>query len=96
MPAPGAAGTARVYYIPAPATLTTGGSVTSFNGVAGWEEYIIVDCLIKAAFKQELDPALLIKQKSDMIDRIKLSLSRMDGAEPDTIRDVYAETLEDL
>jgi hypothetical protein len=84
----------RLWYIAAPPVLVESGgvgSVVTFDGVAGWEEYVIIDCLIKAAFKQETDPSLLIKQKTDLIKRIGDSLLRSDGCEPDRIRDVSSE-----
>ncbi len=52
-PTPGAAGTYRHRYVPAPADLTADADVV--NGVAGWEEIIVNDAARKCLMKEESD-----------------------------------------
>ena len=61
-----------------------------FNGINGYEEYVILDCCIKAAIKEESDAASYYQQKSDMKMRIIESAdNRSEGGLMMT--DVYAE-----
>lgn len=41
-----------------------------FDGINGWEEYVIVDCAIKGAQKQEADVSALMAQKGSLMARI--------------------------
>lgn len=44
---------------------------TTFDGIAGWEEFVIIDSAIKAQIKQENDISGLVAQRSDMVEEIQ-------------------------
>ena len=44
----------QVWYVPVPAELS--GDADIFDGISGWEEYIILDCIVKARVRDEDDP----------------------------------------
>lgn len=59
------------------ATLMFWTDAVTMDGIAGWEEYVIVDAAIKAAIKQENDYTGLVLQKEAMLARIDaMSLGR--------------------
>ena len=91
-PTPSWGGTVRVWYIPNPPNYATDGSENSntFDYIAGWEEYVITDCLIKFAGKEESDASLYAAQKNALIRRIKSMAADLDDAEPDRIRDEWS------
>ena len=91
IPTPNWSGTVTVWYCPAPSELDEDSD--TWNGFAGWEEYAVVDCCIKLAQKQEEDATLLVKQKADLVARIRNMATDLDDNEPDRIRDVEMETL---
>jgi hypothetical protein len=62
----------------------------TFDGINGWEEYIIIDSAIKAAIKEEGDISELNSQKSAVLDRIKRSAPNRDVGGPIMMTDVYA------
>lgn len=86
-----AAGSYRLWYIPTFVPLT---GVQTFDGVNGWDDYVVVDCAIKAREKEESDVRDLKDDKKALLMRIK-SMARMrDGAEPPRVTDVHAEVAE--
>lgn len=93
-PKPTWTGTAVLWYIPAPAQLVNDSD--TFDGIAGWEEYVVVDCCIKLAQKREEDASLLVKLKGDLVARIRSSACERDDAEPDRVRDVESESLDGI
>jgi hypothetical protein len=86
--------TIRVWYTPAPPVLdeTSPGTSDVWDGVAGWEEWVILDCCLKLAVKQEEDTAALMAQRAEVWTDIMGDASEVDDAEPDRIRDVALET----
>lgn len=52
-------------------TLSFWNDSTLISGVAGWEEYIVIDAAIKAGIKQENDISGLINQRNDMTQEIQ-------------------------
>lgn len=88
-PTPTWTGTVRYWYIPAPPQLSL--DTDMWDGIAGWEQYVIVDCCIKCGIKQKEDVAELMAQKAALAGRIKMLCSDMDDNEPDRVRDVYLE-----
>jgi len=53
------------------ATLSYWSDATTVDGIAGWEEFIIIDAAIKSKIKQEEDFSGLYQQKMDMKARIE-------------------------
>jgi len=44
---------------------------TTFDGISGWEEFVIIDSAIKAQIKQEGDISGLVAERQDMVDEIQ-------------------------
>lgn len=61
---------------------------SSFDGIDGWEEYVIIDAAIKAQIKQEGDYAGLAGQKADMKMRIEAMAEGRDIGEASHTSDV--------
>lgn len=89
-PTPAWSGSVRIWYLPVAATLSSDGS--TFDAINGWEEYVVVDCCIKAAAKEEADASLWAAQKQALIQRIRTNAQQVDDGEPARVRDVDAES----
>jgi hypothetical protein len=85
VPATAAAGTYRVWYIPRATELSL--TTDTFDGINGWEEFVIVDAAIKCMVKQELGTQELEKQKRDLIRRIEAMAPNRDADAPACIKD---------
>lgn len=85
VPAVAATGTYRVWYIPRAAELSL--TTDTFDGINGWEEFVIVDAAIKCMIKQELGTQELEKQKKDLIRRIEAMAPNRDADAPACIKD---------
>ena len=88
-PVPNWSGTVRVWFIPAPPDLSD--DVTTVDGIAGFEEWVVLDCCIKCLAKEESDVSVFLDAKMRMEDRIKRLASDRDIGEPDRVRDVLKE-----
>lgn len=88
-PTPNWTGTVRLWYIPAPSVLSE--DTDTFDGVSGWEEYVIVDCILKAKVRDEEDIQEVMAQKQILVGRIQELAAERDVSEPDRIRDVESE-----
>jgi len=86
--APPASGTIKVWYVPAATLLTTGSD--TFDGVNGWEEYVVLDAAIKCLVKEESDVSALVKFKEDQLQRIMAAAPNRNAAEPQRVTDVNA------
>lgn len=92
LPAPTGAQTVTVWYVPAPPLYTS--DSYSIDGIAGWEEYVVVDCVIKCLQKQESDASSFFAQKEALRRRIQaMATMRDQGAAP---RVVDATALDDV
>ena len=60
----------------------------SFDGFGGWEEYVVADCLIKCANKDEADPQPAMVLKEALKERIQAAASNRDSAGPEFVADV--------
>ena len=86
LPAPTAAQTVTVWYVPAPTRYTTTDS--TFDGIAGWEEYIVVDCVIRCLQKQESDVSTFMGQKEALRRRIQAMATMRDRSQAPRVTDV--------
>lgn len=59
----------------------------TINGISGWEEYITVDCAIKARIKEESDISALLNQKNEMKARIDQLAESRDASLPSRVSD---------
>lgn len=89
-PAPTASDTVTVHYIPYPTSLSADGD--TFDGINGWEEYVIVDCAAKMIEKEEGEAAPLYKRKAELMQRIQGQASKRDAGFPDAVIDIHANT----
>lgn len=78
--------TIRVWYIPTFVTLSSDSS--TFDGISGWTEYVIIDAAIKCMQKEESDVSVLVLQKAAIIQRIEAASENRDAGFPKTISDV--------
>jgi len=75
-----------VHYIPSMTKFVS--DVDTFDGVNGWEEYIIIDTAIKMLRKEESDITALTFEKNDMLKRIESMAKDRDAGSPDYVADV--------
>ena len=88
-PTPTWSGTVRVWYIPAPPQLSL--DTDTWDGISGWEQYVVIDCCLKLGRKQKEDVTELVAEKTALAGRIRGLSADMDDNEPDRVRDVYLE-----
>jgi hypothetical protein len=60
----------------------------TFDGISGWEEYVIIDAAIKAKIKQEQDISDLKDQRNEMADRIMSMAEGRDAGQAQHVSDV--------
>lgn len=75
----------RLWYIPAPTRLSADSD--TFDGIAGFEEWVVIDSAIKCKMKQEDDVSALMMERSIM------QMEILDSVYP---RDMENETMIDL
>ena len=83
----------RVWYTPVATALVDDSD--SFDGINGYEEYVVIDAAIKMLQKEESDISILYRQKQDMLKRIESAAANRDSGEPETIGDVSRSHLYD-
>lgn len=72
------------------ATLSYWSDATLVDGIAGWEEYVIIDAAIKALIKQEQDYMPLYQQKMDMKARIESMVEGRDASQAMHVSDALS------
>lgn len=85
IPPQNAAGLYRMWYIPRAPDLVADGD--EFDGINGWEDYVVVDAAIKMLQKQEDDVGVLMAQKQQLKERIEAMAASRDAGAPETITD---------
>ncbi len=78
----------QLWYVPEPTSLVN--LTDTMDGIAGWEEYVIVDACIKALNKDETDATAFMKQKADMKARLEDMAQNRDAGSPATVADSQA------
>lgn len=86
IPESNAGGQYRIWYTPKPSTLSL--DADSFDGINGWEEYVVVDAAIKMLLKEESSVTALMEIKQALKKRIESSATKRDSARPKTITNV--------
>jgi hypothetical protein len=80
----------RVYYIPTCPVLATGGEEgddVTFNGIHGWDEYIVIDTALKIAIKDGTIPTEpLVMQLQKIATRIENNAPNWAPREPMRVR----------
>lgn len=89
IPTPTGNYTVNVNYIPTPTLLVADGD--TFDGVAGWEEYAVLDAAIKCATKNQKWELLqaLEGRKGAMLERIQKMAPEHDGGSATRVKDVF-------
>lgn len=85
IPNPASNDSFRIWYIPHATPLVADGD--TFDGINGWEDYIVVDAAIKMLQKEESDVQVLFAQKQLLKIRIENMAEDRDAGEPKTISD---------
>lgn len=75
----------KLWYVPRALDLTT--DTSSFDGINGWEEYVVIDAAIKMRVKEESPVEELMIAKQDMRSRILSASSGRDSGEPARVVD---------
>jgi len=70
----------RIWFVPLMPLLVA--NADSFDGVNGWEEYVVVDAAIKCLQKEESSTTDLERQKGALIKRIEAMAADRDAGEP--------------
>jgi hypothetical protein len=78
----------RVWYTPLPTELSSDSD--SFEGINGWEEYVVVDAAIKCLQKEESSTTDLEKAKAQLGKRVADMAAKRDSAKPKQITNVNA------
>ena len=86
IPVPSAAGSIKLWYISIPTPLAL--DTDTFDGINGWEEYVIVDAAMKMLIKEESDVSALMSEKQGLTARINTMASSRDSGTPDRVVDV--------
>jgi hypothetical protein len=84
-PTPTTTDTVKIYYVPAPAELTSGSSVEVFNG---FDEYIMIDTAIMLKQKEEADVQVLLIQKQELKQLIFDTMAGRDAGFPEKVTDI--------
>lgn len=77
-------GTARIWYVPAP-TVFTNVTTDNFDGVAGWEEYIVQMCAIDCLNKEESNTNAQRAKLAEVTARIQAAADSRDAGSPPRI-----------
>lgn len=88
-PAPDAAITVKIWYIPKHTELVNDTDI--LDDINFYAEYVIVDAAIKMLNKEESDVSVLMAQKADLKRRIEEASNNRDAGEPESIQDIYIE-----
>lgn len=75
--------TFRIWYVPVMSELVD--DTDTFNGINGWEQYIVIDAAIKMLNKEESDSSNLVLQKKQLKERIETMAQNRDAANPEVI-----------
>lgn len=85
VPVPNGNQNMKLWYVPVPASLSSDSD--SFNGINGYEEYIVIDAAIKMRVKEESPVDELMMAKEAMRQRVLQASSGRDSGEPNRVVD---------
>lgn len=84
----------KLWYVPASPKLVA--DIDTFDGINGWEEFVVIDAAIKMLQKEESDVSVLAAQKAAIIQRINLMAENRDEGHSFRVQDVQRMWNEDL
>ncbi len=85
VPVPSGANECKLFYAPAFQNLTTDSA--TFDGINGWEEFVVLDAAIKMLAKEESDVSVLAAQRGAMLQRIEDMKVMRDIGSPSRVGD---------
>lgn len=91
LPVPNQAFTLRIHYIPSCVRADDTNDDVYYDGVNGWEEWIIWDCVAKMLAKQESDPGFAMSQRAQVEGRIRALAGSIDRMHPERAQDWQTE-----
>lgn len=83
----------KLWYIPSMTELA--GDSDEFDGINGWEDYIVVDAAIRALVKEESDVSALYAEKQKLLDRVRTLAPNRDAGESYTVTDSSKDGLDE-
>jgi hypothetical protein len=93
-PTPTINATVKMWYVPV--ALKLQGDNDTFDGINGWEEFVVIDAAIKMLQKEESDVTVLAIQKKAIIERINTMAENRDEGHSFRVGDVQRMWNEDL
>jgi len=91
LPIPNQVFTLSMSYIPSCVRADDTTDEVYYDGVSGWEEWIIWDCVAKMLAKQETDPSFAMASKAAVEVRIRALAGSLDSLHPERARDWQSE-----
>lgn len=89
IPTPSTVMAVTIHYVPTAPTLSSApGGVSSWDGINGWERYVIVSAAIAMLQKEESDPSILLAERQSLLSRIQSMSKHRDAGMPERIVDV--------
>lgn len=86
LPPPDAGITFKMWYIPAPTKITS--TAQQIDGIAGWEEVVVLYAAVQIMNKQELDSTPLKREYAEAVDRVITMATERDAALPERVTDL--------
>lgn len=86
---PSSGQTVRLWYVPRLSLLVNDSD--ALDGVSGWDEYVVTDCVIKCRAKGEEDPSIELALKAALTKRIEDAAENRDAGAPQTVTDVRGD-----
>jgi hypothetical protein len=85
VPIPNSVKTIRLDYVPAFTLLSA--DADTFDGINGWEDYVMIDAAIKMKQKEESDVNVLMAMKQEIEAKIQGLKNKRDQSFPKTVQD---------
>jgi hypothetical protein len=85
VPVPTGVHSIKVWYVPVWTNLVA--TTDTYDGVNGWDEYIVVDVATRLLAKEESDVSVMMSRKAALLERIEAAADNRDGAWPVRVLD---------
>lgn len=87
LPIPASVMSLTLRYVPVCVRADNTASDVYYDGVNGWEEWIVWDCVAKMFAKEESDPSFALMQREAVAARIRALAPSLDRAHPEIAQD---------
>lgn len=78
--------TITVWYVPAFTALVSDSD--TFDGINGWETYVVLDAAQQCLAKEESDVSAIVTEKAQVMAKIEMMANNRDQGRPETVADV--------